>query len=110
MYRQIRNQPLVYSFIAGETYLDGFLGENGQYRNASAIYVHPNYTGVPSFTDRTQEMNIALLKLSEPFDITDYVRPVCVPPNNYTSFFGGGVAATVTGWGSTVEFGMYIIS
>ena len=54
---------------------------------------HPNYIG-----DRN---DIALLKLADSVEFTDYVRPACIATDtNETEVYSNCMAA---GWGSTQE-------
>ncbi|XP_075687742.1 transmembrane protease serine 9-like [Rhinoderma darwinii] len=54
---------------------------------------HPQYTDVGSRGD------IALVKLSNPVDYTQYIQPVCLPDESVT--FPCGMECWVTGWGDT---------
>ena len=72
---------------------------NEQRRGVSEIYVHPNFT-VGSY-----DWDIALIRVSQPFAITDYVRTICVPLQDMESFYDEGTSCTLTGWGHTAEGG-----
>lgn len=54
----------------------------------SHVFHYPWYRGYDN--------DIAVMKLSEPIKVTEYVRPICVPDER-TSFFGKECVAT--GWG-----------
>ena len=53
----------------------------------------------PNFTVFENDWNIALLKLSKPAIMSDYVRTVCVPGADMASDFPPGTLTTITGWG-----------
>ncbi|XP_072028166.1 uncharacterized protein [Amphiura filiformis] len=71
--------------------------DNEQRVSVSAVYIHPNYTKPGN------DWDIALLKLSSPFTITDYVRTICVPPSDMDDLYETGRNHTITGWGHTTE-------
>ena len=100
-YRPIKNLGQAYDFIIGQPHLNGSLGPDAQFIEVDKIYVHPNYTGNENQYEWTPGMDIAVLKMKEPYVINDYVRTVCVPPKSYENFFFGGISCTVTGWGAT---------
>ncbi|XP_026330490.1 polyserase-2-like [Hyposmocoma kahamanoa] len=54
-----------------------------------------------NFSYSTFKDDIALLKLNERVNITDTVKPVCLPHNDDNTYVG--VKATATGWGSVSE-------
>ncbi|KAK7125540.1 hypothetical protein R3I93_021036 [Phoxinus phoxinus] len=55
------------------------------------------------FDPRTNENDIALMKLNRPFTITTNVRPVCLP--NKDMYFSAPRESYVTGWGSLYSGG-----
>ncbi|XP_077129939.1 serine protease 27-like [Ranitomeya variabilis] len=57
------------------------------------IIVNPLFIGVGSPGD------LALIKLSSPVTYTDYILPVCIPPESMS--FSDGSNCWVTGWGNT---------
>ncbi|XP_031695704.1 serine protease 27-like [Anarrhichthys ocellatus] len=61
-------------------------------RRLSQVIRHPNYN------DRTNDNDIALLRLSSPVTFTNYIRPVCLAADG--SSFAGGASCWVTGWGT----------
>ena len=62
--------------------------------------MHPNYEyGISEWSD----WNLALLRLSEPVNVTDYVKPVCVPTADMEQEFRAGTLSTIIGWGATDE-------
>ena len=63
--------------------------------DVAEIFMHPNYTFFEN------DWNIALLKLSKPAIMSDYVRTVCVPGADMASEFAAGTLTTITGWGFT---------
>ena len=67
-----------------------------QQRTASAVIVHPGYSG------RTSDNDLALLKLDGPADLNDKVAvvPLVTSPADDTLVEAGDLA-TVTGWGAT---------
>lgn len=58
----------------------------------SAIYIHPIFTRAGSSGD------IALIKLQNPVQFTDYIMPICVPTQDVQ--FPSNLNCFVTGWGS----------
>ncbi|RVE48475.1 hypothetical protein evm_006911 [Chilo suppressalis] len=54
-----------------------------------------------NFTYTTFKHDIALLKLNEPVEVTDEVKPICLPHADDNTFVG--VKAIATGWGSVTE-------
>ncbi|KAM4611631.1 chymotrypsin-like protease CTRL-1 [Polymixia lowei] len=64
-------------------------------RNVTRIVCHRGYN--PS----TFNNDICLLKLSEPVNFTDFVRPVCLAAANST--FYNGTDSWLTGWGHTAS-------
>ncbi|XP_038158952.1 transmembrane protease serine 9-like [Cyprinodon tularosa] len=61
-------------------------------RIVSQINIHPEYNFLNDNND------IALLRLSEPVNFTDYISPVCLAAPKST--FYSGVDSWVTGWGT----------
>lgn len=58
---------------------------------------------------KTQENDIALLRLARSAQYTDWIKPICLPvAQNLRSFNFDGVPLTVAGWGKT-ETGRFII-
>ena len=72
---------------------------NHQYAEVEKIYIHPEYS------QNAYDWDIALVKLTHPVVITDYVRTVCIPGANMAPDFDAGTMCTVTGWGATYEGG-----
>ena len=107
-FRPIKNLPIAYDFIVGQAHLNGSLGPEAQFVQVAEIYVHPNYTNDNEY-QRDRNYDIALMKMREPFNLTDYVQPVCVPPASMDSLFMDGVSCTVAGWGSDRQNGTYKI-
>ncbi|KAM6913335.1 trypsin-like [Lycodopsis pacificus] len=68
------------------------LNFNEESRTLSQVIRHPNYN------PRTNDNDIALLRLSSPVTFTDYIRPVCLAADGST--FAGGTSCWVTGWGT----------
>ena len=82
--------------MAGLTDLTQGYGRQ-QISRVEAIYIHPDY----HWSDNAND--IALLKLATPFDITDYVRTVCVPNTTLEDSFAPGVPCEATGWGAIID-------
>ncbi|XP_072043220.1 prostasin-like [Amphiura filiformis] len=72
---------------------------NAQTRTVSQRFIHPSYDNGLNFA-------AALLKLSTPFTITNYVRTACVP--NAQMDFAVGKTCTAAGWGSRNEYDPYV--
>ncbi|XP_062383002.1 uncharacterized protein LOC134070625 [Sardina pilchardus] len=64
-------------------------------RRVARIILHPRYN------QRTNNHDIALLRLRSPVTFTDFVRPVCLAA--IPSVFDSGVDSWVTGWGTVGE-------
>ncbi|XP_072044556.1 uncharacterized protein [Amphiura filiformis] len=90
-----------YELMLGSNSLNN-ISENSQRLPCSEFYVHPLY-GEPG--DSIYDWDMALMKVERPFEITDYVRTVCVPQKSQEDDFGAGKAVTITGWGTTYEGG-----
>ncbi|XP_070534303.1 uncharacterized protein [Ptychodera flava] len=67
-------------------------------RRISEIHVHTEYISFNLHND------LALLKLVEPLEFSDYVRPVCLPPSGDDALVQG-LPCSTTGWGLTSEGG-----
>lgn len=64
----------------------------------SEMIPHEQY--VP--TSKTQENDIALLRLQRAARYTDWIKPICLPiADNLRSINFDGKALTVSGWGKT---------
>ena len=97
--RPFLNDPFVYLIRMGILDLTK-ISDHEQRQRVSAVYLHPNYS-LPG-----NDWDIALLKLSRAFTITDYVRTICVPDANMDDLYEAGRNVTITGWGHTSEGGM----
>ena len=71
--------------------------EYKQVRQPAQMIKHPNFTMADPPND------IALVKLKTRVEITDYVRPICLPPSGKT--LSPGMSGYVAGWGKTSETG-----
>ena len=60
-----------------------------------AIIVHESYDNM------TLRNDIALLKLLDPIQFTDYVKPICIPPTRRRVVTVGDVCYSL-GWGDTL--------
>ena len=63
---------------------------------ASKVYIHPKY--VIGDAVSPGDYDIALIKLSEPLNYTDYVQPVCVATKE--DIFNENDTCFLTGWGN----------
>ncbi|XP_072043206.1 trypsin-1-like [Amphiura filiformis] len=88
----------IYELMLGSNSLTD-ISENSQKLPCSEFYVHPLYDG------ETREWDMALMKVERPFEITDYVRTVCVPQKSQENEFEADEPVTITGWGTTSEGG-----
>ena len=71
-----------------------------QKRNAKSIFLHPIFQDKYSYLHiRDMDADIALVKLSAPVTINDYVRPICLPGVNDT--FNEYNLCKISGWGRT---------
>ena len=55
---------------------------------------------------RGYDNDIALMKLSEPIEDSDYVTPLCLPPDIKTTFYDTDCVAT--GWGK-IDYSMKLV-
>ena len=96
LYRQtVTEHPELFQFRMGTNNLLAN-SENMQQRRAVAMYMHPDY----NIKTSNLSNDVALFKMESPFNITDYVRTVCLPKKNMTGLSNATVV-TVTGWGQT---------
>ncbi|XP_072044563.1 trypsin-1-like [Amphiura filiformis] len=77
--------------------------KNSQKLPCSEFYIHPLYG---KSSDSNYDWDMAIMKLERPFEITDYVRTVCVPQKAQEDDFRAGKPVTTTGWGTTSEGGL----
>ncbi|XP_021965908.2 trypsin [Folsomia candida] len=88
--------PIDYTLVAGDHNIDIVEGTE-QTRQVVEIRIHPNYgsTPIPNMDD------IAVMKVTPPFEFNDVVQPVVLPGLNFvpTAF------ATVIGWGVLAQGG-----
>ncbi|XP_069689200.1 uncharacterized protein [Periplaneta americana] len=70
-----------------------------QLRPVSHIILHPGYVDAGFLND------ISLLRLREPVQFSDFVRPVCLPPPPPAAPIRDGRLCTVVGWGQLFEVG-----
>ncbi|CAH1991235.1 unnamed protein product [Acanthoscelides obtectus] len=68
-------------------------GTDVQDRDASEIFIHPSYNYTTFFND------IAVLKLSEPAHITNFVKPCCLWEDSINTETIVNKEGTVVGWG-----------
>ena len=85
--------PSIYNIAFGLHDLDDTDTGKEQFVGVSEVFMHPNYTYLDN------DWNIALLKLSKPAIMSDYVRTVCVPGADMADEFPPGTLTTITGWG-----------
>ncbi|XP_031417422.1 testisin-like [Clupea harengus] len=64
-------------------------------RSVDRIVLRPNYD------NKTNDNDIAMLRLSSPVQFTNFIRPVCLAASG--SVFNNGTDSWVTGWGSIGE-------
>ena len=75
------------------------VGPYEQNKELACVFVHEDYK--QHTTPKFLENDLALVRVSTPVTITDYVRPACLPQPNE---FKAGDKCYVTGWGYTGEF------
>nr|XP_032833052.1 MAM and LDL-receptor class A domain-containing protein 1-like [Petromyzon marinus] len=63
----------------------------------SAIHIHPGYSSSSNDND------IALMRLAQPVEFTDYIAPVCLPEGDQD--FPADMTCAIAGWGNTREGG-----
>ncbi|GCC26224.1 transmembrane protease serine 2-like [Chiloscyllium punctatum] len=77
----------------------GFISQRELYRatlrSVSRIVVHSRYSS------DTNDNDIALMKLSNPLQFTDKIRPACLP--TFDQQFPDGISCWITGFGHTEE-------
>ncbi|XP_035222508.1 serine protease 30-like isoform X2 [Stegodyphus dumicola] len=76
-----------------------------QIRYLKEIFIHPDYNGMRTNSEilTKKGSDIALVRINAPVAMTDYVRPVCLPP--WKAQILPGTLCHVTGWGSTMGTG-----
>ena len=99
-----RIAPDEFLLVAGAYKQYGQVEQNRQHRGATHVIVHENYTDC-----RFQlfEHDIALIKVDEPFELNDKVKPVCIP--NHVQYDSNCI---VSGWGLTERtcFSLYLLA
>lgn len=65
--------------------------------------VHPDYD--PDSKDKHND--IALLRLSRPVELNEYIQPVCLPLANVRSTINTNEQLVVSGWGRTLQGKVY---
>jgi len=80
--------------VAGGIKLNNFENEE-ENRDVEAIIGHESYSSQDLSND------ICLLKLSEPFEWTDFIQPIALPESLQQT--PAGTIATITGWGTLSE-------
>ncbi|EDW24614.1 GL23300 [Drosophila persimilis] len=90
-----RNLPASRTAVSlGRTTLDLLTPGVGARRAVAELVIHEQYN--PSiYTDA----DLAALRLSEPVDIGDYIRPICLWNDNYLLDLPSGHKSYVAGWG-----------
>jgi len=80
--------------VAGEHNLGSNQGSEQKIK-VDRAFVHPNYNG------RTQNNDIALIKLKKDLVFDDYTQPACIPTKaNEGADYAPGDWLTISGWGS----------
>ena len=92
----ILNRPDLFRLRMGNNKAIG-TGPYQQIVTAEKLFMHPGYDYGKIATDPGDDL--ALLKLKEPFEITDHVRTVCLPTASMAEDFPSETPVTVTGWG-----------
>nr|XP_006814374.1 PREDICTED: uncharacterized protein LOC100375209 [Saccoglossus kowalevskii] len=73
-------------------------GSVHEYRTpVSAMYIHPSYSTT------FNQYDFAMLYVETPIIFTDYIRPICLPPDGNDAFFADGDVCVITGWGQLSE-------
>ncbi|XP_071816178.1 uncharacterized protein [Apostichopus japonicus] len=78
----------------GSLFKTDYHESNSERRLIERIVVHPGHTA--GFDN-----DIALIKLQEPVDVTDYVRPACLPSSDQVDEVTRYSTCYATGWGRT---------
>ncbi|XP_031330073.1 limulus clotting factor C-like isoform X2 [Photinus pyralis] len=86
-------QPKNVVVYLGKYYLQRFNNVGIQDRPVEEIVPHPKYDAA------TYRNDIAIVKLEAPVDVTDYVRPVCLWPDEVNLSSVIDKQGTVVGWG-----------
>ncbi|XP_072030807.1 ovochymase-like [Amphiura filiformis] len=92
------SEPFIYKYLLGTNNLLEMSGHE-QYAEVESVYIHPNYL------QSEDDWDLALMKLTHPVLITDYVRTVCIPGADMSSLFDAGTLCTISGWGAISEGG-----
>ena len=73
--------------------------DQGDFYKVSSILKHPDYNDTLPV-----DYDIAILTLTKQITFSPTVAPICLPASVQADFAGEG--ATVTGWGSTLAYGI----
>ena len=80
--------------------------DQGDFYKVSSVLKHPDYknTLTGSSVNKSVDYDIAILTLAKQITFSPTVAPICLPASVQADFAGEG--ATVTGWGSTLAYGI----
>ncbi|XP_072043273.1 serine protease 27-like [Amphiura filiformis] len=81
-----------YSILIGTNNLAEW-SPNYQRQPVASVYKHPEYN------TRIHDFDVALLRLTDPVEITDYSRTICIPTTDMS--FEVGTTCYASGWGSS---------
>lgn len=96
--RILDNHRATLSSLDEVVFGDTFQGEGeGESEYRQVAIVERTFT-YPGFNYFTIEGDVMLMKFEEPLEMTDYVRPVCLPPADVDETVEYDVCY-VTGWG-----------
>ncbi|XP_021952932.1 ovochymase-2 isoform X2 [Folsomia candida] len=89
-----------YTIVAGDHKIDTVDGEE-QFRNVTKILIHPNYTSLDTTRFILYENDVALMRVTPPFELNEFVQPAVFPEAGFVP----PPVCTVAGWGATTESG-----
>ncbi|KAM8939364.1 transmembrane protease serine 11B-like protein [Pelodytes ibericus] len=88
----------LYNYVNSVTVVLGTINlYSGSGLKVEKIIIYENYTSL------THQNDIALVKLSTPVNLTQYIRPICLP--EMSDVFPDGLSCYITGWGVLYENG-----
>ncbi|EDV27487.1 uncharacterized protein TRIADDRAFT_20559 [Trichoplax adhaerens] len=96
----VSNKPILVTVELGRHNITAKETYTKQIRTAKSIFRHPISQHKDSYSDiKDLDGDIALIKLSAPVTINNFVRPICLPAANDT--FNKFNLCKVSGWGRT---------
>ena len=85
-----------------KSYDDSGIPEGAQTRGVSQVIIHPCFRRMNSDSTSIFDSDVGILKLLEPLEFNENVKPVCLPEASFNPEESGEtVKGVVSGWGQT---------